>query len=228
MSEPLDKPTVDQSAAYQAMFNYFNRALFGGTLPPVMLTMSRNSNLIGGYYCPSRWFDEDKNAIGEIAINANVMKKEGILKAMGILVHEMVHLWQNEYGKPSRPGYHNTEWAQKAKVVGLQPYGKNGEEVGQTIDTKIIPGGACEKAMEDFPEEELFPWMSEPMESPDGGGGGGSGSSGAEPPSPKKAGARTKYTCPTCGWNLWGKGGGSFLCMACNQAFIEMKGGQSE
>ena len=39
------------------------------------------------------------------------------------LVHEMVHVWQEQYGHPASRGYHNKQWAAKMKAVGLQPSG---------------------------------------------------------------------------------------------------------
>ena len=38
---------------------------------------------------------------------------------LGTLVHEMCHQWQHELGNPSRSGYHNKEWGNKMKEVGL-------------------------------------------------------------------------------------------------------------
>src|SRR5262249_57307599 len=49
------------------------------------------------------------------------------------LVHEMVHVWQEQYGHPASRGYHNKQWAAKMKAVGLQPSG--------TI--RKLPGGAA-------------------------------------------------------------------------------------
>jgi hypothetical protein len=40
---------------------------------------------------------------------------------LSTLVHEMVHVWQETYGNPSRRGYHNRQWAEKMREVGLQP-----------------------------------------------------------------------------------------------------------
>ena len=42
-----------------------------------------------------------------------------IEESMGTLVHEMVHFWQQEFGTPSRRGYHNREWADKMEALGL-------------------------------------------------------------------------------------------------------------
>jgi len=244
------KPVWEQSWAMQQAYDWLNDELFIGTLPPVMLTLSRNNNIIGGYFTPSRWFNEDGLAIGEIAINANCLKASGIVRAMVVLLHEMLHLWQYSHGKPSRAGYHNQEWADKSKEIGLKPYTLDGKETGQAVDTVLIPGGLAEKAIADMPEEFTVPWMTEPMDNPyppgEGGGGAGSGQEGPGsgqggapepqkqgiPPASetKKSGTRHKYTCPVCGFNLWGKPGGHFECMDCNQMIIEMTGtgGESE
>jgi hypothetical protein len=32
-------------------------------------------------------------------------------RSLSTLVHEMAHLQQNHFGKSSRTGYHNKEWA---------------------------------------------------------------------------------------------------------------------
>jgi predicted SprT family Zn-dependent metalloprotease len=37
------------------------------------------------------------------------------------MTNEMAHLEQHHFGKPSRSGYHNKEWAGMMKAVGLIP-----------------------------------------------------------------------------------------------------------
>jgi hypothetical protein len=248
-----ERPTVEQSDALQQAYSWINNELFEGKLPPAMLVLSRNSNILGGYFTPNRWFDEEGKAIPEIAINANSLKQAGIVRAMIILCHEMVHLWQYVEGSPSRAGYHNQEWSDKALSIGLQPFTAEGKCIGQAVDTKLITDGEAERVIADMPEEFTLPWMTEPLEVPqdkgkdgqegqgqgDGQGQGGSGQGG--PPKgqeqgrqkksgdgdgkERKPGTRNKYTCPACGFNLWGKPGGHFECLDCNQAVIEMKGG---
>jgi hypothetical protein len=59
-------------------------------------------------------------------------------------VHEMVHLWQFRLGTPSRKGYHNREFAEKMKSVGLMPSSTGqpgGDEVGQHMADYPIAGG---------------------------------------------------------------------------------------
>jgi hypothetical protein len=247
--DPPVRPAWEQSWSLQRAYDFLNDELFEGKLPPVMLTLSRNNNIIGGYYTPERWFNEEGNAVGEIAINANCLKSTGAVRAMVVLCHEMVHLWQHSAGKPSRAGYHNQEWADMCKSVGLQPFTIDDKETGQAVDTRLIPGGKAEKAIADMPEDYTLPWMTQPMKNPfpegdgeggQGGGQGGPGSGQGEapggpggpsgggagpcPPTPRKPGSRQKYTCPACGFNLWGKPGGHFECLDCNQMVVEMTG----
>jgi predicted DNA-binding protein YlxM (UPF0122 family) len=39
-----------------------------------MLTMSRNNNVIGGYFSPDKWINDDGLSIHEIAVNSNIMR----------------------------------------------------------------------------------------------------------------------------------------------------------
>ena len=52
------------------------------------------------------------------------------------LVHEMCHLWQEDFGKPSRGGYHNRQWADKMIQVGLMPT-DTGEPGGQLTGQRV-------------------------------------------------------------------------------------------
>ena len=72
-------------------------------------------------------------------------------ETLSTLVHEMVHLWQQHHGKSGRGRYHNREWAEKMKQVGLYPSntGKpGGREVGQQMTHYVIEGGAFAVAFE--------------------------------------------------------------------------------
>ena len=97
--------------------------------------------------------------IHEISLTPNIfaLTPKGIFSG---LVHEMVHLWQFEYGKPSRNGYHNKEWAWKMKEVGMIPShtGKaGGKETGEKMSHYIERGGRFEKAFMEMPKEYILP-----------------------------------------------------------------------
>jgi hypothetical protein len=60
-------PTKAQLTAYEQMFRYFNRQLFGGHLPACLLNFSRKSNTYG-FFAAGRW--EHKREIRhEISLN---------------------------------------------------------------------------------------------------------------------------------------------------------------
>jgi hypothetical protein len=69
-------------------------------------------------------------------------------QSLSTLVHEMTHLDQRHFGKPSRAGYHNKEWAKLMRDVGLIPSdtGAPGDkEVGQRVSHYIEAGGRFER-----------------------------------------------------------------------------------
>jgi hypothetical protein len=197
-------PTREQWEAYTKAFNYFNRTLFGDTLPRLILNFSRHARY-WGFFAPERWESPDGKT-HEISINPDVLKRPAE-DTMGTLVHEMVHLWQEESGKPSRRCYHNREWADKMESIGLMPSntGKpGGKRTGQRVSHYIIPGGPFEVGFQAMRREYLLPWTS-----------GRPAANGRDPKDKNKV----KYTCPGCAVNVWGKPGLSIICGACGEAF---------
>ncbi len=131
------------------------------------------------------------------------MKREPRL-VISTLVHEMVHLWQQEFGTPSRSGYHNREWAEAMEAVGLMPSDTGlpgGKRTGQRVTHYVVPGGRFEVAFEAMPPGYLLPWTS------------GAASSGPE--KPKSGRDKVRYRCPGCGTNVWGKPGLMVDCGVC-------------
>lgn len=109
-------PTRDQFDAYTGAFDYFNAELFAGELPACILNFCRKSARTMGFFAPERWARGDART-HEISLNPDVLSRP-IRATMATLVHEMVHLWQQECGTPSRSGYHNIEWGRKMEAVG--------------------------------------------------------------------------------------------------------------
>ena len=179
-------PSVRQGNAYFEAFRWFNNQLFDGKLPPVMLCLTRNANVIGGYHCPDKWRDEKGTLLAEIALNANHMDGENIPFLMEILVHEMLHHWQWSLGKPGRMGYHNKEYADKARELGLRPYEQDpktgedtGRDTGDAVRTPVVEGGKTAIAIAEMPDGAIFPWVAHQLQAP-GEGGGGSGGEGSD------------------------------------------------
>lgn len=204
------KPTREQFDAYQAMFAYFNRELFGGSLPQVVLNFSRHARSLG-FFAPQRW--ERRGAADErsheISLNPDTLTARDPRDVASTLVHEMVHLWQEVAGTPARRGYHNREWAEKMERVGLMPSNTGtpgGQRVGQRMTHYIIEGGAFALAFAKMPERALLPWQS--------------GASSLV--KPKMDPSKAKYTCPGCACNVWGKAGLSLICGACVRPYAQV------
>lgn len=60
---------------------------------------------------------------GEIAINAVYIRERPFWQTLGTLLHELLHSWQQSYGKVGKSrsrNYHNQEFRDKAKSLGLR------------------------------------------------------------------------------------------------------------
>jgi hypothetical protein len=194
-------PTGDQFGAYGLAFDYFNRTLFDGHLPRIILNFSRRAKSMG-FFAAERWRQGTEHT-HEISLNPDVLDRS-VLESMQTLVHEMVHLWQHEFGKPSRRGYHNSEWAAQMEEIGLMPSttGKpGGGRTGQKMSDYVIEGGSFDNAFEAMPKEYTLPWTS-----------GG-------PVSKPKRTDKTTFKCPTCGATAWGKATLRIVCMGCGEDF---------
>lgn len=206
------KPTPAQTRAFQRMYDHFNRHLFGGELAPVLLNFSRLARTYG-FFAPERWQGEGRDGCHEISLNPAHLATRTPREVASTLVHEMVHAWQHEHGKPSRSGYHNREWASKMEAVGLTPSATGepgGAKTGQQMTHYIVEDGPFARAFEKLPEAAWFPWLCVP-----------------EPEGPaakrrrRSVRSKTKYTCPSCATNVWGKPGLDIQCAPCDELFEE-------
>jgi hypothetical protein len=206
------EPTKDQFANFQALYDYFNKELFSGELPPIILNFSRKSK-VAGFFAPNRWVCiESKDRTHEISINPTYMAHVPFIEVCQTLVHEQVHLWQLIYGKPSRTGYHNREWSEKMQAVGLMPTdtGKEGgKKVGQKMSDMVIVGGDFQEVFNLLPTDLILPWVADE----DAGN--------STKPKPKN---KVKYTCPSCGSNVWGKPGLVINCNPCDNPYEAPEG----
>ena len=147
-SDPAS-PTAQAYGELQTAYDFFSRELFPIPLPPCLITMQRKSKRTFGYYSPKRFATASGETTDEIAINPRFFKEQTFIEIMSTLVHEMVHLWQHHFGKPSRSCYHNRQWAGEMLRIGLRPSntGKpGGRMTGQQMMEYVIPGGRFEVA----------------------------------------------------------------------------------
>lgn len=197
------EPTTEQFEAYQNMFTYFNAELFEGKLPNIILNFSRKGKNVGGFFAPERWVNGDKK-VHEISLNPDHWKK-GEDYLCSIFVHEMAHLWQQEFGKVPRGGYHNKQWGDKMKEIGLYPSAtgeEGGKETGQSMSHYVTIGGAYEHAFKSMPKEYLLPFQFAELA-----------------PKMISSKTKTKYICPSCDSKVWGKENMTIKCGECNEEF---------
>lgn len=196
-------PTIATYQTLQKAYDFFNRELFSGELPACLITMQRHRNA-KGYFCAEMFEsrgEEDKHRIHEIAMNPTYFYERSDEDILSTLVHEMVHLWQQEKGKPSRGRYHNSEWADKMEDIGLIPSDteeEGGARTGPRMSHYIDKDGRFKMYIDIFIEQnEKLNYQDRPV------------------PKAKKAKKnKVKYTCPKCLLNAWGKPGIELLCGA--------------
>ncbi len=113
------KPTKETYDRFQQAYEHFNKALFENALPNALITLQRRKGTFG-YFAGARFSDVNGRPADEIALNPAHFASRALPEILSTLMHEMVHLWQHHHGTPGRGRYHNREWAEKMKAVGLQ------------------------------------------------------------------------------------------------------------
>ena len=130
---------------------------------------------------------------------------------LATLAHEMVHLWQHHFGKPGRGRYHNKEWAEKMRSIGLQPTstGKDGgAETGDVMDHIIVADGSFDRTVRKMLARGLVvSWTEQPEKhtAPDD-------EAGDDEDSKSKSGKRIRYVCPHGDTKAWAKHGAKLIC----------------
>lgn len=98
----------------QAEFHALNREHFGGELGPIPILISaRMKTRLGELR-----IDRKTGSPVHIALGRRHLRRDGWAAARETLLHEMVHQWQAETG---RPVDHGAEFRRKAMEVGITP-----------------------------------------------------------------------------------------------------------
>lgn len=185
------------------------------TLPPVLLNFSRKVKT-PGFFAPERW-ENGRARSHEISLSARHLTDRPPSEVAATLVHEMCHLWQLVYGEPSRPGYHNAQWAAKMEEVGLVPSDTGqpgGNRTGQHMAHDIAADGRFWHAFQQLSPDASLPWQCRPA-SADPRTLPTSGSDSLGPPRSK-----VKYSCPISHGNVWGKPALSLICGLCGEFYV--------
>jgi len=237
------QPTHELYDFLSRAYEHFNRALFDGGLAPCMLTVQRQKGCMGLFY-PERWITENGAKCHELALNPAYFAAYRIIELFQTLVHEQCHMWQQEYGKPSRSGYHNREWAGKMESIGLMPSRSGepgGKRTGQCMSDYALPGGRFLQAARAFTDQggtlkwmDRFPVVNKSRpDTPPVELGQEPGAEALLAPvtslfpelenediktlNPSTDRNKIKYTCPGCGCNVWGKPALRLRCDDCNR-----------
>jgi predicted SprT family Zn-dependent metalloprotease len=198
----------------QKAWAHFNRLLFKNALPPCLIILNRKAK-VGGHFVNKLWEHSDSNIdqTDEISLNPDFFKESSDEITLAILVHEMCHQWQYRFGSPARKGYHNKEFAIQMESVGLQTSStgeEGGKKVGQSMGHYIIPEGKYQKAYKALEAQDFkILWQPESLT--------------AEKKKKKEKALKTKYTCPECQSNVWGKDGLAIGCLDCQTVYLSDK-----
>ena len=199
--------TEAQSKLFGRLFNYYNKSLFNGKLKDCLFNMDRKTGDYG-FFTPERWSGLKNEVIHEINLNPRCLEWKPI-EWHAVIVHNMVHSWQYDYGEPSRPGYHNKEFAQKSEEIGLFPSSNGqpgGKRTGQAVRHYFPSGGPFKKEFANLQKKDN---KYKPLY--------GLGS----PPAKKD---KTGYLCPNCGTKMWGKPCMLDICSPCFELRIPQAG----
>ena len=227
--------TTNQFQTLDDLYRYYNKKIFGGALPECIVNLSRKPNSYG-FFAANLWgLSEEaqgstiKETIHEISLNPDYLMRPSI-EWHSTFVHEMVHLWQQEKGTPTRRAYHNREWADKMEQIGLMPSdtgAPGGKRTGQKMGHYIITGGFFDMAFQRLDPDELeelrlkyLPMASLTESRKTDENETGTERDGEAGEKKKKSGTRTKYSC-SCGNSLWGRSGLLIRCLDCDEDYKE-------
>jgi predicted SprT family Zn-dependent metalloprotease len=202
-------PTCRTYSELTDAYAFFNARLFSDQLPPCLITLQRRKKSYG-YFSGERFTTRNGAEVAdEIALNPSFFAECSIEDIFSTLVHEMVHLQQQHFGTPSRAGYHNKQWAQMMRAVGLIPSDTGepgGKGTGQSVSHYIEEGGRFALACAELVDVRggTVPYIE-------------LGSEIERGTREQKAASKTKYTCPVCGANAWAKPETELDCRACKQ-----------
>jgi predicted SprT family Zn-dependent metalloprotease len=143
-------PTKKTYDGLDAAYAYFNKKLFGDRLPQCLITVRPHRGAYGFFAAEVFGAFDGEETRDEIALNIRHFRNRTPEQILSTVVHEMTHLEQHHFGKPSRGGYHNKEWVGLMERVGLMPSNTGapgGKRTGQQMTHYVIEGGPFELAL---------------------------------------------------------------------------------
>jgi SprT-like family protein len=105
----------DRAQVIYRWFTLFNSGFFGAALPVSFVRFERARRTSGGRYLRGR---NSVGALHEILLNTQHLDRP-LHEVLGMLLHAMIHEWQELYGTPGKGGYHNREFCARAQALGI-------------------------------------------------------------------------------------------------------------
>ena len=232
-------PTPELYGQLLHIYDHFNQELFGGELSTCMITVQREKNTTG-FFIPERWSNVKGKRYHEIALHPGHFVNRKLIELFQTMVHEQCHLWQREFGSPSRPGYHNQEWAAKMDSIGLIPSSTGrpkGKRTGQRMmDYPAKNGPFTASSLKLVSEGFQLNWVDRrPTSNRQEEESGKECRAGTpeerlyldvvqtisgfvylRPPKNAKQKVKVTYHCSMCEARVWGKPDLSLRCEECN------------
>lgn len=211
-SKEVMRPTSEIYSSFEQAFDYYNRHLFSNKLPRCVFTLQKKGQSFG-FYVQLNYERQDGIECDEIALNPTYFRNQTLTYILANLVHNMVHLAQYHFGTAGRGRYHNREWAEWMKKIGLYPSdsGKpGGAETGDRMSHYVITDGAFEIITKTLIASGFaIPWGETPPPIT-------CSTQSTDTHNASKSGKRVKYTCPICGLNAWAKHDALISCIQDN------------
>ena len=114
------RPRAEDAELLRALAEWharYNAQHFGGRLRPITVRLSRRMKSRLGHYTAATPAGDP----AEIAVGLAHLRRHGWDEVLHTLLHEMVHQWQDETGRPID---HGAEFRAKAREVGITPFAR--------------------------------------------------------------------------------------------------------
>lgn len=157
----MSNPTKEIYDFLTQICTAINTECFGSELPEVLLTV-KGKGRVFGYYKQRAFVSHGGEIVDEIAVNPSYFASHGFKELLQTLGHEMCHQWQQHHGTPSIRSYHNREFAEKMKSIGLMPSStgkEGGNETGQNMADYMGESGLLPDLYKKLESKGVFiPW----------------------------------------------------------------------
>lgn len=197
-----------------SLFRILNNRFFNDILEePIINIVSMEQHNATGSVTPYFFKNKATNkSIHLLKLNINQFNRSDEEMILSLL-HEMMHLWQIDYGTISdSSSYHNKEYAARLEEVGLKAVNiVNGSRTGYNITTQIKRNGEYDNFIKSryynkYIKNNYFNITKDTTR---------------EIKKNNVNKKKTSYSCPTCSNKSWGKPGMEQVCGKCNIKMIE-------